>query len=94
MVLHKGREIPLQRRQFIFALKMFQSLGSVVTRDYLARCFGERLEMGSRSLDGCAATIRKKLELREENGLILRAVYRHGYQLVSLGTSHRTDVYA
>jgi DNA-binding response OmpR family regulator len=50
--------------------------------------------MGSRSLDGCAATIRKKLELREENGLILRAVYRHGYQLVSLGTPHRTDVYA
>ena len=94
MVLHKGREIPLQRRQFIFALKMFQSFGAVVTRDYLARCFGERLELGSRSLDVCAATIRKKLELREENGLILRAVYRHGYQLVSLGTSHSAGVYA
>ena len=84
VVHHKGVEIPLQRRQFIFALALFQNVGTVISRDHMARCFGESPKLGSRSMDVCAVNVRKKLQLSEQNGLILRAVYGRGYQLVSL----------
>lgn len=86
VVVHDNEEIKLQRRQFLFALALFRNLGCVVTRDRLFRTWGGETEIarGSRTIDVCASNVRRKLDLREENGFVLRAVYGRGYQLFSV----------
>ncbi|MFM9923046.1 winged helix-turn-helix domain-containing protein [Variovorax sp. H27-G14] len=86
VVVQDDQEIRLQRRQFLFALALFRNVGCVVTRDRLFRLWGGETQIarGSRTIDVCASNVRRKLDLREENGFVLRAVYGRGYQLFSV----------
>jgi DNA-binding response OmpR family regulator len=82
MVLHRDREVFLQQRQFDFALKLFRCMGHVVTRDWLrSALWRSTTQSDSRVVDVCAANVRRKLALCEENGFALRAVYGEGYVL-------------
>jgi len=82
IVMHRDREIPLQPRQFDFALELFRNMGRVMTRDWLWRALCRpTARRDSRVFDVCAANVRRKLELCEENGFVLRAVYGQGYLL-------------
>lgn len=83
VVLHRGREIQLQPRQFDLALELFRNVGRVVTREWLWNSFwgSEPPRDGARALDVCVANVRRKLDLCPENGFTLRAVYKRGYQL-------------
>lgn len=83
MVLHSKRVVYLQPRQFEFALQLFRSLNRVLTREWLRESLwniGSHRD-GSRALDVHAANLRTKLELCEENGFVLCAVYGKGYCL-------------
>lgn len=77
-----GREVRLQERQFLFALMLFEKMGELVTREDFLKSLGEPSQGKSRAIDVCAANVRRKLELREENGLVLRSIYRKGYLLI------------
>jgi len=93
-VLHRGREIRLSPLELAFALELFRNVGRVLTRDWLLNALWtnrRRLE-SQRTVDVCATKVRKKLNLRDENGFVLRAIYGQGYQLVavSLGTPAQT----
>ncbi|SFP83506.1 winged helix-turn-helix domain-containing protein [Variovorax sp. 770b2] len=93
IVVHKGREIMLQPRQFELALELFRNVGRLLTREWLWNSFwGPTLPRdGVRALDVCVANVRRKLELRPENGFTLRAVYRRGYQLRTTPPRTRLD---
>lgn len=83
VVLHRGRPISLQPRQFALAKAMFQNIGKVVSRDWLwASVWNATPPPGkNRTIDVCINNVRRKLDLREENGFILRAAYKLGYIL-------------
>jgi DNA-binding winged helix-turn-helix (wHTH) protein len=82
-VTYRGREIMLQPRQFGVALELFRNVGRVVSRDSLWSLLWHTptAPEGARALDVCVANVRRKLDLREERGFTLHAVYRRGYQL-------------
>lgn len=89
IVMHKGREILLQPRQFDFALELFRNMGRVLTRDWLGSALWRSTsQRDSRVFDVCAANVRKKLALCKENGFVLRAVYKQGYLLSKHTTAH------
>lgn len=85
-VLHHDREIILQPRQFAFALALFRNVGEVLTRGWLQKSLWKDAPQrkGARALDVCAAGLRRRLDLRHENGFVLRAVYGTGYQLMAV----------
>jgi len=84
MVLYRDREIRLQPRQFALALELFRNMGHVVSRDQIMRAVWktDALREGTRVLDACVAGVRSRLALHGESGLLLRAVYGQGYQVV------------
>ena len=80
--LHRGREIQLDPREFELALMLFRNLDHLLTRDFLWVSLWKQMpRKGARALDICAAGVRKKLDLHEQNGIVLRAAYRRGYEL-------------
>lgn len=83
-VLLGDRRIRLQPRQYAFAVTLFRNAGQVITRDWLWQSIWDKTTPyeGTRVLDVCAANIRKRLNLCAENGFVLRAVYKRGYQLI------------
>lgn len=83
VVSYRGREISLQPRQFNFALELFRNFDQLLTREWLWQSIWKLAPQnnGARAIDVCAANVRRKLELNEEHGLTLRAVYRQGYLL-------------
>jgi len=91
VVFDKGREVRLQERQFLFALMLFKNMGELVSRDDFLNSLGEPPQGKSRAIDVCAANVRRKLELREENGLVLRSIYRRGYLLIPLNSLAGSD---
>ena len=87
-VLHNGRDISLQPRQFELALALFRNVGRVLERQQLwASLWGEPSPpQGGRSLDVCAANVRRKLQLCPENGFTLNSIYRRGYRLQAVSS--------
>lgn len=81
-VLLNGNPVTLQPREFSLALQLFRNVGRVVERDWLLTAMNQR--KGTRALDVCVSSLRRKLQLNGEHGLVLRAVYRKGYQLVEV----------
>lgn len=82
-VMYRDREILLKPREYEFALELFRNLGRVLTRDQLwSSLWKTALRFnGARVIDVCASSLRNKLQLRGENGVVLRAVYGQGYKL-------------
>lgn len=81
-----GNEIPLQPRQFGFALQLFRNVGRVVERAWLWKLLWPEpaLREGNRALDACAYNVRKRLELNSDHGFLLRSVYGQGYELIEV----------
>ncbi|MDQ0586253.1 winged helix-turn-helix domain-containing protein [Variovorax paradoxus] len=81
-VEYRGRKIHLTQLEWTFALELFRNVGRVLTREWLlTRVWKSKPRLGTRTVDVCATKVRKKLDLREENGFVLRGIYRRGYQL-------------
>jgi DNA-binding response OmpR family regulator len=84
-VLHRGRELRLDPREFELAFMLFRNSDHLLTRDFLWIALWKQLpRKGARALDIAAAGIRRKLDLREENGVLLRAAYKRGYELLTV----------
>lgn len=86
-----GREIQLKPREFELARVLFRNVDKLLSRDWLWRSLwsGNPKQAPSRAVDVCAANVRKKLELRPGNGLILNAVYGRGYRLLRVAPHGR-----
>lgn len=88
-VVHQGREICLQPRQFGLALELFRNVGQVLERHQLwSLLWAEPFPpSGGRALDVCVASVRRTLRLCSENGFTLNAVYKRGYRLLAVSSA-------
>lgn len=83
---HRGRDIRLSPLELALALTLFRNLGRVLSRDWIRNALwtNRRRFENLRNVDVCAAKVRKKLNLCDENGFVLRAIREQGYQLVAV----------
>lgn len=81
-VWFKGEPIPLARKEFELALLFFRNPSRLFSRDVLASTIWNRdIPPTSRTIDTHLSNIRRKLQLRAENGVRLSSSYALGYRL-------------
>lgn len=85
-VWHKEKFISLKPQEFRLAHFFFQNMNSLITRKELLLVLwpGSKDRLVSRKIDVCVSNVRKKLDLKRENGLQLNSVYGLGYELVQI----------
>ena len=77
-----GQPIELKNREYELALFMFRNAGRLLSRPHLREAvWGDGAETPSRSLDTHMSRLRTKLELTEDNGYTISAIYGMGYRL-------------
>ncbi|MDC6176856.1 DNA-binding response regulator [Ralstonia solanacearum] len=75
-------QLSVHAREFELALLLFANVGRILSRtDIELALWGRELSPYSRTLDTHVSRLRKKLSLKPENGLRLRAIYGHGFCL-------------
>lgn len=80
-----GQTITLAPKEYELALLLFRNPGRLFSRDVLSTAVWNReIPATSRTLDTHLSNIRRKLQLRPENGVRLNASYALGYRLESL----------
>jgi len=78
----EGREMELTNREFDLALYLFRRQGRIVSRNSLLEdVWNLSAEVSTRTVDTHISRLRKKLELDDQHGWRLAAVYQHGYRL-------------
>jgi len=78
----QGREIELAPKEFELALLFFRNPGRLFSRDVISNTVWNReIPATSRTLDTHLSNIRRKLQLRPENGVKLASSYALGYRL-------------
>lgn len=78
-----GGPVSLTAKEFDLAVLLLQNLGTLFSRQsLLERVWGGELSaFDTRTVDTHMSRVRRKLELDEEHGWTLTAVYGHGYRL-------------
>jgi len=77
-----GESIELTSREFDLAYFLFRNAGRVLSRGHiLESVWGSSPDLNTRTVDTHVSRLRKKLNISEENGWRLRAIYQHGYRL-------------
>ncbi len=78
----QGQKIELAPKEYELALLLFRNPGRLFSRDVLSNSVWNReIPATSRTLDTHLSNIRRKLQLRPENGVRLNASYALGYRL-------------
>jgi len=77
--------IELTSREFDLAWFLFRNSGRVLSRGHILEAvWGSSPDLNTRTVDTHISRLRKKLNIGEENGWRLKAIYQHGYRLESL----------
>ena len=78
-----GEQANLTNREFELALFFFHNAGKMISRNHLLESIWgiENKSVSTRTVDTHVSRLRKKLELGEENGWKLSAIYQHGYRI-------------
>ncbi|WP_175948274.1 response regulator transcription factor [Burkholderia pyrrocinia] len=77
-----GREVELTEREFSIVEYLFKNFGRAVSREALVKViWGRDLASMSRTVDSHVSRIRRKLDMRRENGVRLISIYSYGYRL-------------
>lgn len=78
-----GEKIKLTNREFELALFFFRNAGKMMSRNHMLESIWgiENKSVSTRTVDTHVSRLRKKLNLCEENGWKLSAVYQHGYRI-------------
>lgn len=82
----RGEKIKLTNREFELALFFFRNAGKMMSRNHMLESIWgiENKSVSTRTVDTHVSRLRKKLDLSEENGWKLSAVYQHGYRIERL----------
>lgn len=84
-----GQLIELAPKEYELALLLFRNPGRLFSRDVLSiNIWNREIPATSRTLDTHLSNIRRKLQLRPENGLRLTSSYALGYRLEIVGDPH------
>lgn len=82
-----GSDVALAPKEFELAMLLFRNPGRLFSRDVLATSVWNReIVPTSRTLDTHLSNIRRKLQLRPENGVRLTSSYALGYRLELLSS--------
>jgi len=78
-----GEEISLTNREFELAVLLFRNAGKLLSRSHILEAIWgiDNDSVSTRTVDTHVSRLRKKLNLNEENGWKLTAVYQHGYRI-------------
>lgn len=77
-----GTKITLTEKEFDLALFMFRNSGRVLSRNYiLENVWGKRPDIITRTVDTHISRLRRKLDIKPDNGWQLISIYQHGYRL-------------
>lgn len=95
----QGTVVKLTTKEFDVIACLFDNAGRIVSRALLEKlAWGKTLDGGSRTIDTHIYRLRRKLQLRPENGARLTTLYADGYRLDDIGqpraavTSMMTDL--
>ena len=81
-ILYNGEEVTLTDKDFDLAVFMFQNIGRLLSRDFLLeRVWGISSDINTRTVDTHVSRLRRKLEIKAENGFRIKTIYQHGYRL-------------
>lgn len=78
-----GEKISLTNREFELAVFLFRNVGKMVSRNHMLEAIWgiENKSVSTRTVDTHVSRLRKKLQLKQENGWVLSSIYQHGYRL-------------
>lgn len=77
-----GIPITLTDKDFDLAAFMFQNIGRLLSRDFLLeRVWGISMDINTRTVDTHVSRLRRKLNIKPENGFRVKTIYQHGYRL-------------
>jgi DNA-binding response OmpR family regulator len=81
-IISSGEDITLTDKDFDLALFMFQNIGRLLSRDFLLeRVWGISSNINTRTVDTHMSRLRRKLNIKPENGFRVKTIYQHGYRL-------------
>jgi len=87
-----GHAIELAPKEFELAVLFFRNPGRLFSRDVLsATIWNREIPATSRTLDTHLSNVRRKLQLRPENGMRLSSSYALGYRLEVIGQAADAD---
>ena len=77
-----GEPVTLTDKDFELATFMFQNIGRLLSRDFLLeRVWGISMDINTRTVDTHVSRLRRKLNIKPENGFRVKTIYQHGYRL-------------
>ncbi|MEL7190191.1 MAG: response regulator transcription factor [Pseudomonadota bacterium] len=77
-----GTEVAVTAKEFDLIDLLFQNLDRPLSRGYLfSRVWGGNIELETRTIDVHVSRLRSKLELKPENGYVIRTVFGFGYRM-------------
>jgi DNA-binding response OmpR family regulator len=77
-----SEEVSLTDKDFDLAVFMFQNVGRLLSRDFLLeRVWGISSNINTRTVDTHVSRLRRKLNIKPENGFRIKTIYQHGYRL-------------
>lgn len=81
-ILRGGAKIELTPKEFDLAVVLFRNIGRLMSRGHLQETvWGRSGDLNTRTVDTHVSQVRKKLDLRLENGYRVVPVYNYGYRL-------------
>jgi DNA-binding response OmpR family regulator len=91
-IVASGEEVQLTDKDFDLALFMFQNIGRLLARDFLLeRVWGISSDINTRTVDTHVSRLRRKLNIRPENGFRIKTIYQHGYRLERVEAGQTDD---
>lgn len=81
-IISSGDDVTLTDKDFDLAVFMFQNIGRLLSRDFLLeRVWGISSNINTRTVDTHMSRLRRKLNIKPENGFRVKTIYQHGYRL-------------
>jgi len=83
-----GEPVDLTHREFDLAVFLFKHAGSVISRRHMLESIWGMHggDLNTRTVDTHISRLRKKLQINDERGWKLSAIYQHGYRLERIET--------
>ena len=87
-IRRSGSRIDLTPKEFDLAVALFRNVGRLISRGHLQEMvWGKTGNLATRTVDTHVSQVRKKLDLRPENGFRIVPIYNYGYRLEQVSTA-------
>ncbi|MEM6513767.1 MAG: response regulator transcription factor [Pseudomonadota bacterium] len=89
----RGNPITLTNREFELALFLFRQEGRAISRNHILETIWDidSPDVSTRTVDTHISRLRKKMQVNDDNGWKLAAIYQHGYRLERLTNTQEQD---